>query len=150
MADITAEEIEGRLNAQREMLAMLTALIAKQSGEPERVLSLAGERRLLQNGQEDPGAIPSRAFAIEAAMMREFALLEEEARARFGEEPWAARNQDSPHSAMPRRTPGRAEDAPTLEEQLQKGLEDTFPGSDPVSVTHTAIPGCPKERPADR
>ncbi|MDH6231149.1 hypothetical protein M2281_001721 [Mesorhizobium soli] len=44
-----------------------------------------------------------------------------------------------------RRTEGRAEDRATLEEQLQEGLEDTFPGSDPVSVIVTAIPGRPKQ-----
>jgi hypothetical protein len=40
-----------------------------------------------------------------------------------------------------RRTPGRAEDFETLEEQLLEGLEDTFPASDPVSVTSTLIAG---------
>lgn len=40
-----------------------------------------------------------------------------------------------------RRTPGRAEDRATLEEQLVEGLEDTFPGSDPVSVVSTLIAG---------
>lgn len=29
----------------------------------------------------------------------------------------------------------------TLEDQLQEGLEDTFPASDPVSATITSIPG---------
>ena len=38
-----------------------------------------------------------------------------------------------------RRTPGRSEDPAVLEEQLQEGLEDTFPASDPVSVTSTLI-----------
>jgi len=47
--------------------------------------------------------------------------------------------------ARKRRTEGRAEDHATLEEQLQEGLEDTFPGSDPVSVTDTVIPGRPKK-----
>jgi hypothetical protein len=32
-------------------------------------------------------------------------------------------------------------DEQTLEEQLDQGLEDSFPASDPVSVTSTAIPG---------
>lgn len=45
-----------------------------------------------------------------------------------------------------RRTPGRAEDRPTLEEQLQEGLEDSFPGSDPVSVTSSLISGGPKDK----
>lgn len=40
-----------------------------------------------------------------------------------------------------RRTPGRAEDRETLEEQLHEGLEDTFPASDPVSVVSTLIVG---------
>jgi hypothetical protein len=40
-----------------------------------------------------------------------------------------------------RRTPGRAEDSETLEEQLCEGLEDTFPASDPVSVVSTLIAG---------
>ena len=40
-----------------------------------------------------------------------------------------------------RRTQGRSEEPETLEEQLQTGLEDTFPASDPVSVVSTVIPG---------
>lgn len=30
-------------------------------------------------------------------------------------------------------------------EELEEGLEDTFPASDPVSVTSSAIPGGPKK-----
>lgn len=37
---------------------------------------------------------------------------------------------DGPHS----------KDAGTLEEQLDEGLEDTFPASDPVSVTSPSLP----------
>jgi hypothetical protein len=44
-----------------------------------------------------------------------------------------------------RRTEGRSEDPDLLEEQLAKGLEDTFPASDPVAVTSTAIAGRTKE-----
>jgi hypothetical protein len=44
-----------------------------------------------------------------------------------------------------RRTPGRAEDRQTLEEQLVEGLEDSFPASDPISVISTVIPGAPKK-----
>ncbi len=33
-----------------------------------------------------------------------------------------------------------------LDEQLNEGLEDTFPASDPVSVTSSSIPGGPKKR----
>jgi len=34
-------------------------------------------------------------------------------------------------------------DAAELEEQLDQGLEDSFPASDPVSVTRTSVPGDP-------
>lgn len=46
-----------------------------------------------------------------------------------------------------RRTPGRSEDPSVLEEQLQEGLEDSFPASDPVSVTSTLISGKGKRPP---
>ena len=38
------------------------------------------------------------------------------------------------------RTARAAGDQGTMEEQLDEGLEGTFPASDPVSVTNTAIP----------
>ena len=44
-----------------------------------------------------------------------------------------------------RRTPGRSEEPKTLEDQLQKGLEDSFPASDPPAVVTTAISGGAKK-----
>lgn len=44
-----------------------------------------------------------------------------------------------------RRTPDRSEKAETLEDQLQKGLEDSFPASDPPAVVSTAISGDTKK-----
>ncbi|MFI0843765.1 hypothetical protein [Mesorhizobium sp. IMUNJ 23232] len=44
-----------------------------------------------------------------------------------------------------RRTLGRSEYSETLEEQLQEGLEDTFPASDPPSVVSTTIAGRAKK-----
>jgi len=47
----------------------------------------------------------------------------------------------------------RAKDANT-EQELEEGLEDTFPASDPVSVTSSSIPGGPakpgKPKPAKK
>jgi hypothetical protein len=40
-----------------------------------------------------------------------------------------------------RRCEGRSDDPRELEDQLQAGLEDTFPASDPPAVVSTAIPG---------
>ncbi|GGA90089.1 hypothetical protein GCM10011491_17490 [Brucella endophytica] len=42
------------------------------------------------------------------------------------------------------RTDERTGDPVELEEQLQEGLRETFPGSDPVSVVSTGIPGKPQ------
>lgn len=59
--------------------------------------------------------------------------------------------QDNPETKKPvenisdRRTLGRSEVPATLEEQLQHGLEDSFPASDPPAVTTTTIPGKAKE-----
>lgn len=78
MSQLSNEEIEGRLNAQREALALLLALAA---GREKAVWDRLDEALQLQNHQEDPGALPSRAFAIEAAMMRELKLIMEQARA---------------------------------------------------------------------
>ena len=44
-----------------------------------------------------------------------------------------------------RRTEGRSEDQNTLEEQLQSGLEGSFPASDPPAVVSTAISGSTKD-----
>jgi hypothetical protein len=37
------------------------------------------------------------------------------------------------------------QDADKREEELDEGLEDSFPASDPVSVTSSSIPGGPKK-----
>lgn len=44
-----------------------------------------------------------------------------------------------------RRAKGRSEKPETLEDQLQQGLEDSFPTSDPPAVVSTAIPGGAKK-----
>jgi hypothetical protein len=47
--------------------------------------------------------------------------------------------------AESRRTAGRSQRPETLEDQLQAGLEDSFPASDPPAVVSTAIPGGSKK-----
>ncbi|RWE42706.1 MAG: hypothetical protein EOS78_04790 [Mesorhizobium sp.] len=44
-----------------------------------------------------------------------------------------------------RRTHGRSEEPKTLEDQLQAGLEDSFPASDPPAVVSTTISGGSKK-----
>lgn len=51
----------------------------------------------------------------------------------------------SDEDVQSRRALGRSENSKTLEDQLQEGLEDSFPASDPPSVISTAIPGSTKK-----
>jgi hypothetical protein len=48
-------------------------------------------------------------------------------------------------STKKRRCLGRPDDPRELEDQLQAGLEDTFPASDPPAVVSTTIPGRTKK-----
>lgn len=43
----------------------------------------------------------------------------------------------------------KGETTSTMEEELEEGLEGTFPASDPISIVSTSIPGKPKRRKAD-
>lgn len=55
---------------------------------------------------------------------------------------------DMTHSAenvQERRTHGRSEEPATLEDQLNEGLESSFPASDPPAVISTAISGGTKQ-----
>jgi len=84
------EEIEGRLIAQREVLAYFVArLISTGARDKEQALNLLEtleEQSIFQDHQEDPGAVPSgRAFAIEAAANREFRRILSDARGRIGQ-----------------------------------------------------------------
>ncbi|WP_159587825.1 hypothetical protein [Chelativorans xinjiangense] len=84
MSHLANDELEGRLNAQRETLAFLIAHLAHLEGDG--LLDALDEHSQFQDHQEDPGAVPTGgAFAIEGAMMREFRLLLREARARLAE-----------------------------------------------------------------
>ncbi|MFC5756347.1 hypothetical protein [Rhizobium sp. GCM10022189] len=47
---------------------------------------------------------------------------------------------DAGDHAAARRSARSVRDEEAMEEQLDEGLEGTFPASDPVSVTNTAIP----------
>jgi len=85
MSQLSHEELEGRLNAQRKALALLFALVARLDRDPERVWALLEARMPFQDSQEDPGAVPTPAFAIEGAMMREYRLILEDAKARYAE-----------------------------------------------------------------
>ena len=80
MSELSNFELEGRLNAQRELIAML---MARLTDGPEDPLWAIVEQSLeVQNHQEDPGAVPDAAFTAEAEMAREFRLIVERAKSR--------------------------------------------------------------------
>ena len=60
----------------------------------------------------------------------------------------AAENKKAPKTPAVRsfEKEKREETAVTPEEELEAGLEGTFPASDPVSSISTSIPGKPKRR----
>ena len=74
------EELEGRVNAQRElMISMLAVLLA--DGKMNALQDL-DEQTSPSTGDEDPGLEPSRAFAVAGATAEEIRLIVEAARAR--------------------------------------------------------------------
>lgn len=64
------ETLEGRLLAQRKVLARIVAVLAR--GDHDRdVLDWLRERAHARLQEEDPGAVPDAGFAIEGALADE-------------------------------------------------------------------------------
>ena len=61
--------------------------------------------------------------------------------------PFSAAMISEPQKKSRKRRPtfDRSKDQDELSRELDEGLEDSFPASDPVSVTSTAIPGAPRK-----
>ena len=65
------ETLEGRLLAHRRTLQLILGELAG-SLAGERVDSLLRERSMLQDGQEDPGAVETAGMGLELAVAEEF------------------------------------------------------------------------------
>jgi hypothetical protein len=89
MVKASLEALEGRLVAQRELLGRLVAEVVRR-GRGDALLDFLRERRILRDGQEDPGAVPTAALDFELAMADEYALLAEAARRAAAEAPSGA------------------------------------------------------------
>lgn len=83
MSTISNAEIEGRLMAQRHAIARLIAHVAPASEDDRWLNQNFPDNPIPQDGQEDPGAVPDAAFAIEAARADELRLIAVEARRRL-------------------------------------------------------------------
>lgn len=72
------ELIEGRLLAQRQVLAALVAAVIDERPETlSRLRRLVTRDAVAADQAEDPGAVPDGAFAIEAAAAEEIRLIAE-------------------------------------------------------------------------
>lgn len=82
MTSLTPQELEGRLNAHRElMIEMLSAMIGGEVTITAFLKKLRDDATFKDN-EEDPGVIPEIAFAIENAAAREVRAILEAAKAR--------------------------------------------------------------------
>ncbi|MCB5203643.1 hypothetical protein LH464_14285 [Neorhizobium sp. T786] len=82
MSALSAEELEGRLNAHRElMIDMLAAMIGGEVTITQFLQRLRDDATFKDN-EEDPGVMPGEGFAIENATARELRSILEAARAR--------------------------------------------------------------------
>lgn len=78
---MTQQELEARLNAHREILISLMASMMADPSNASLFESLQQDALFL-NGEEDPGIVPSRAYAAEAQAADEIGRLLDAARAR--------------------------------------------------------------------
>ncbi len=71
-------ETDGRLLAQRRVLSRLMVEVMRMPDRRDRLEEFMRESSGVHDGQEDPGAVPDPAFAIEAARAEELMRLREE------------------------------------------------------------------------
>jgi hypothetical protein len=135
----SSEELQGiRLKAVVHFTPMmlhhaLLRLCRAGSGESLDRFEKAMTAAIEQASVEDPDFDDMKEFATEQL----YACIRE-----VKSSPDMAQPLEDVHS---RRTHGRSEESETLEDQLQKGLEDSFPASDPPAVVSTTIPGGAKK-----
>ncbi|SMF08525.1 hypothetical protein SAMN02982989_5005 [Xaviernesmea oryzae] len=82
MAALAPEELEGRLNAHRELLIELLAAMIGGEVTITALLRRLREDATFKDNEEDPGVLPEDAFAIENSAAREVRAILEAARAR--------------------------------------------------------------------
>lgn len=81
MAPIENANLEGRLLAQRQILAELLAACDQVGGAlSDWVRTFVSDDFTLHDASEDPGAVPDAAFAVEQIIAEEKRLLASEAR----------------------------------------------------------------------
>jgi hypothetical protein len=79
MPETDTINLEARLTAHSKLLAMLVAELARE-GRADRFRLFLEDRLTVQDGEEDPGVLPTEAFGFESAVAEELRLIAETAR----------------------------------------------------------------------
>ena len=74
--------LEGRINAQRELIVTILASLLRDGKIAD--LDRIEQEIVPVNGEEDPGVVPSAAYAIEGAAAEEIRTILKAAKARAG------------------------------------------------------------------
>jgi hypothetical protein len=82
MSALTPEELEGRLNAHRELMIELLAAMIGGEVTISSFLRRLRDDATFKDNEEDPGVMPEDSFAIENSAAREVRAILEAARAR--------------------------------------------------------------------
>ncbi|CDZ70168.1 Hypothetical protein NGAL_HAMBI2610_17690 [Neorhizobium galegae bv. orientalis] len=82
MSTLTPHELEGRLNAHRELLIELLSAMIGGEVTITSLLKRLRDDATFKDNEEDPGLLPEGAFAIENSAAREVRSILDAARAR--------------------------------------------------------------------
>jgi hypothetical protein len=125
---LSPETLEGRVVAQRKLLGMIVAELSR-AGQGDRLWEFLREKQVMQDNQEDPGAVPNAALAFELAISDEFRLLAEAAR-HYAED---ARSVGETKPGQYVRPAGRKamQDPPGRWDEVDEASDESFPASDP-------------------
>jgi len=82
MSTLTSHELEGRLNAHRELLIELLSAMIGGEVTITSLLQRLRDDATFKDNEEDPGVLPEGAFAIENSAAREVRSILDAARAR--------------------------------------------------------------------
>lgn len=87
------EDLEFRLAAHREILIAVLAALARHEDVWPEVNRVLDEARIVQDHEEDPGIVPSEAFARQNAMTEEITAILRDATMRATLDPDAAQTR---------------------------------------------------------
>ncbi|MFD1912270.1 hypothetical protein [Halodurantibacterium flavum] len=80
MQDLPPATLEGKMIAQRRMIAQILAVLIENAADDRLADLLLDVRDLPLDQQEDPGAVPDPAMAVQGAVIEELRLIADEAR----------------------------------------------------------------------